>query len=35
MVDRFDLPNINTFTTGCKSFYETRSLSLDSMMSDD
>ena len=32
MIDWFDLPNLNTFITGYKSFYETTTLSLNSMM---
>ena len=32
MIDWFDLPNLTTFNTGYDSFYETTSLSLESMM---
>ena len=32
MIDWFDLPTLTTFTTGYHSFYETTSLSLESMM---
>ena len=35
MIDWFDLPNLTTFTTGNRSFFETTSLKLEGTMNDD
>ena len=35
MIDRFDLPNLTTFTTGQSSFYEVESIELKSIETED